>query len=126
MRCPCRKRSETIAYDHCCRPFHDGTRAAPTAVALMRSRYTGFVLQRADYLLATWHPSTRPVRIEFAEGQVWLLLRVLSTTTEDDRATVAFVARSRIGGATHILEETSRFVRENGHWLYIDGVVTGG
>ncbi len=125
MRCPCRKRSETQTYAACCGAYHAGACIAPTAEALMRSRYAAFVRADAAYLLATWHPSTRPAHIDFTPGQEWLLLRVLATKSQGDRATVAFTARSRIAGAAHVLEETSRFVREGGRWLYIDGDVAG-
>ena len=121
MRCPCRKKSETTTYEQCCGPRHDGTRPAPTAEALMRSRYAAFVLENADYLAATWHPSTRPARIDFTPGQKWQLLRVLAHTAAGDRATVEFIARSTIGGRAHVLHEVSRFVNENGRWLYVDG-----
>lgn len=121
-RCPCRKKSETVTYADCCRRYHGGTLAPPTAEALMRSRYAAFALQDAGYLLATWHGSTRPAQLEFTAGQEWMLLRVLATSVDGDRATVEFVARSRMHGRIGELHEVSRFVRENGRWLYIDGV----
>jgi SEC-C motif-containing protein len=92
----------------------------------MRSRYSAFVRQDAPYLLATWHPATRPARLDFTPGQVWLSLKIEAATAEvANHATVRFTARSRIGGATHVLQETSRFVREGGRWLYVDGLVRG-
>lgn len=125
MRCPCRKKSETTDYTNCCAPYHAGSKVAPTAEALMRSRYSAYVVKNASYVLSSWHPSTRPTDIPFIAGQEWLQLRIVATATEPggDRATVEFVARSRIGGKTHVLHETSRFVRENGRWLYVDGVL---
>ncbi len=89
----------------------------------MRSRYAAFVLENAAYLSATWHASTRPRVIEFTPGQEWLALRVIATRTTGHKATVEFVARSRIGGNTQALHETSRFVREHGQWFYVDGDV---
>ena len=38
-----------------------------------------------------------------------------------DHATVEFVARSKLGGRAQRLHETSRFVREDGRWFYVDG-----
>ena len=122
MRCPCRKKSESTTYDDCCMPYHAGTCAAATAEALMRSRYTAFAIEEAAYLIATWHPTTRPARIDFAPGQEWMLLRVQAAHEEGDRATVAFVARSRRSGRVDELHETSRFVREHGLWFYVGGV----
>ncbi len=89
----------------------------------MRSRYSAFVLGHADYLLATWHPSTRPAAIEAdPPGLKWLGLDVRRHEVQDaDHATVEFVARSKLGGRAHRLHETSRFVREGGRWYYVDG-----
>jgi SEC-C motif-containing protein len=123
MRCPCRKKSETRAYADCCGPYHAGTRPAPSAETLMRSRYSAFARRDSAYLLATWHPSTRPAGIAFEPGQEWLLLRILAARTDGERATVEFVARSRISGKPRELHEISRFVRENDRWLYIDGEI---
>jgi SEC-C motif domain protein len=123
MRCPCRKSTENVTYDACCGRFHSGVAAPPTAEALMRSRYTAFAQQKALYLLATWHPSTRPVKIDFEAGRAWYMLKVITAKEQGDHATVSFVARSRMGGRTHALEEVSRFRREDGRWFYVDGGV---
>lgn len=120
--CPC---GSGQAYANCCDRFHRGPLhlQAPNAQALMRSRYTAFVLGLSDYLLATWHPSTRPASLELDEpGLHWLGLDLRSHTQQDpDHATVEFVARSKQGGRAHRLHETSRFVRENERWFYVDG-----
>ncbi len=88
----------------------------------MRSRYTAFVLKNEPYLLASWHPSTRPSTIDFIAGQKWLGLKVIESKTDGDRAEVEFIARFRIGGMpAQRLHERSRFVREAGRWLYVDG-----
>ncbi len=96
---------------------------APDAAALMRSRYTAYVLALDDYLLATWHPTTRPASMESSDaGLRWLGLDVRAHTVIDaDHATVEFVARSKVGGRAHRLHEVSRFVREGGRWYYVDG-----
>jgi SEC-C motif-containing protein len=123
MRCPCRKKSETTAYEACCKPYHDALRPAPTAETLMRSRYAAFAVRNAAYLQQTWHPSTRPAHLDFTPGQEWLSLKIEAAQEAGDEGTVTFTARSRIGGASHVLRETSRFVREDGQWLYVDGTV---
>jgi SEC-C motif domain protein len=124
MRCPCRKKSETTRYAGCCQPYHLGTRVAATPEALMRSRYAAFALQQADYISATWHPSTRPNLFTFTAGQEWQSLLVRAVQSRGDDASVEFVARSRIGGTTYVLHEVSRFMREGGQWFYVDGVTT--
>ena len=106
----------------CCAPLHAGAPAA-TPEALMRSSYSAYVLDLRDYLLATWHPGTRPASLPAPEhGLRWLGLEVRhSTMTDADHGTVEFVARSKLGGRAHRLHETSRFVREDGRWFYLDG-----
>jgi len=89
----------------------------------MRSRYSAFVLGLTDYLLATWHPSTRPLTMEpDPSGLKWLGLEVRSAQSQDiDHASVEFVARSKLGGRAQRLHEMSRFVREDGRWFYVEG-----
>lgn len=91
----------------------------------MRSRYSAFVLDLGDYLLATWHASTRPAALAPPEpGLCWLGLDVKRHERFDaDHAMVEFVARSKLGGRAHRLHERSRFVREEGRWYYVDGDV---
>jgi len=93
----------------------------------MRSRYAAFVLHLESYLLATWHSSRRPDSIPFEEKQKWLGLKVVAwRNTGPDSAEVEFIARYRIGGASAArLHERSRFVKENGQWLYVDGDMLG-
>jgi SEC-C motif-containing protein len=88
----------------------------------MRSRYCAFVLKNERYLLDSWHASTRPSSIEFVPDQKWLGLKIVGSSTEQDRAEVEFIARFRIGGASaQRLHERSRFLREKGAWFYVDG-----
>lgn len=90
----------------------------------MRSRYTAYVLGLTDYVLATWHASTRPATLEpqSVPRPRWLGLKVLGQAQRDDtHATVEFVARYKLGGRGFRLHEVSRFVRESGRWYYLDG-----
>eukprot|EP01041_Mallomonas_annulata_P015505 gene15505-32773_t len=106
----------------CCSRFLGTGVPAPDAEALMRSRYTAFVLGRVAYVLATWHASTRPATLDFDAGAKWLGLDVRRyVATDADHAVVEFVARYRVGGRAVRLHETSRFVREGGQWFYVDG-----
>ena len=122
MNCDC---GRPRRYDDCCSRYHAGPLhlQAPTAEALMRSRYSAFVRDLSDYLLATWHPSTRPATLEPSPtGLRWLGLEVRSHLTPDaDHATVEFVARNKLGGRAQRLHELSRFVREGNRWFYVDG-----
>ena len=131
--CPCGRtsansakptKSQHLPFSACCGPYLNELAAttAPDAEALMRSRYSAFVLERADYLLATWHASTRPATLDFVPGAKWLGLEVRSHRVLDtDHAEVEFVARCREAGRATRLHERSRFVRESGRWFYLDG-----
>lgn len=125
--CPCGQtdqRGRPLGFDACCGRYLDQAVPAPDAERLMRSRYSAFVRDRADYLLATWHPSTRPADLTLDAGVKWLGLAVKRHHPIDaDHAEVEFVARSRMGGRGQRLEERSRFVREDGRWYYVAGEI---
>ncbi|SDN11842.1 SEC-C motif-containing protein [Vreelandella arcis] len=87
----------------------------------MRARYSAFVLDLADYLLTTWHPSTRPARLELDAATAWKRLEILESDEKDERGSVHFRATFREGRRWSVLEESSNFVREAGRWLYLDG-----
>ncbi|BDU18483.1 YchJ family protein [Lysobacter auxotrophicus] len=121
--CPC---GRGCPYGQCCGPLHGGA-PAPDALALMRSRYSAYVRCDTAYVLASWHPDTRPQDLDLADTATtkWLGLDVKRHTPIDaDHATVEFVARYRVGGGSAFrLHEISRFVREDGRWYYVDGVL---
>ena len=125
--CPCgalSSRRQPLALADCCGRYLDHFEAtpAPDAECLMRSRYCAFVLQRRDYLQATWHTSTRPATLDFEPDARWLGLDVRSHRVIDvDHAEVEFVARYRVAGRAVRLHERSRFTREAGRWFYVDG-----
>ena len=126
--CPCGGGPGRLAYPACCGRWHAGPLhlQAPDATSLMRSRYSAYALELADYLLATWHPSTRPAVLGFVPGLRWLGLQVQPALASDaNHTTVAFVAHSKLGGRAHRLVETSRFVHEQGRWYYLDGDALG-
>jgi SEC-C motif-containing protein len=119
--CPC---LSGLAYNECCGRFHRGELPAPTAEALMRSRYSAFAAGLADYLLATWAPETRPADLELDPARQWRRLDILRTERGgplDDVGVVAFRAHYRAGGERGVQEETSRFRRSGGRWFYVDG-----
>ena len=125
--CPCGRtnaKGQVATYGACCARFveHFDTTPAPDAEHLMRSRYSAFVLERAPYLLATWHSSQRPATLDFEPGAKWLGLQVKAfQPTSDTTAEVEFVARFRVAGRAVRLHERSRFVQEDGRWFYVDG-----
>ncbi|KAF1719562.1 YchJ family protein [Pseudoxanthomonas wuyuanensis] len=122
--CPC---GSGRHYPDCCGRYHAGA-VAPDAEALMRSRYTAYVMKDEAYLRASWHPDTCPAELQLQDAlgarTVWLGLTVKRhAVTGADSAEVEFIARYRSGGAAAVkLHEISRFVRSDGRWLYLDGI----
>lgn len=124
-------RGRPLGYAACCGRYldHWADTPAPDPESLMRSRYSAFVRERADYLLASWHPHTRPPGLAFDPGARWLGLEVRRHRLIDDaHAEVEFVARSRLHGRATRLHELSRFMRENdaddkARWFYVDGTI---
>jgi len=89
----------------------------------MRSRYAAYEALDSDWLLASWHASTRPSTLELDPATKWLGLEVRDhKVTDETHAEVEFVARYRVGGERAVrLHERSRFIREEGRWYYVDG-----
>lgn len=99
----------------------------------MRSRFCAFAVADAGYLLATWHPSSRPARLELDPAVVWTRLEVVLARGGpfDQAGVVEFRAHYRVAGqegskSGAVLHELSRFVREDGRWFYVDGVIDPG
>lgn len=89
----------------------------------MRSRYSAFVVLDAGYLLRTWHPATRPAGLELDPAVLWRRLDIVSTRRGgplDDEGTVEFAAHFRHEGERGVQRETSRFVRVDRRWYYLD------
>lgn len=116
--CPC---GTGQSYVDCCGALHSGTRKAGTAEQLMRSRYSAFAVSDEDYLLRTWHSAHRPASAGTDDSDRWLKLEILATENGgllQNEGVVEFRAHYA-GGVVH---ERSRFVRENGQWVYVEAV----
>jgi SEC-C motif domain protein len=121
MKCPCHSGK---LYAECCAPYHQGT-LAPTAVALMRSRYSAYALSNANYIIATTHPnhpdsalplSKRKKQIkDFCRNTTFKGLDILEVTEN----TVTFRAHLTQKGHDVSFTEKSAFEELNGRWLYL-------
>lgn len=92
----------------------------------MRSRFTAFAVGDAGHLLRTWHASTRPDDLELDDDVRWYRLDILDQQRGgpfDDEGVVEFEAFYRQGAERGSMHERSRFVREDGSWFYVDGIV---
>lgn len=123
LSCPC---GSGQTYKDCCERYVQGTEPAPTAEALMRSRYSAYALAEEVYLLDTWHHTTRPPQLGLADASAarWIGLKIIQSQAgqeQDTDGSVEFVARYKVNGKAERLHENSRFTRDNGRWFYIDG-----
>lgn len=117
--CPCASGKTYIA---CCGPLHNGANAG-SAEALMRARYSAFAKHDKAYLLRSWAPETRPLGLTLNAEQTWTGLSVEShQMTGLNSAEVIFTAHYKLGTKQGALRERSRFRKERGAWVYIDGV----
>lgn len=123
MPCPCQA---VKMYKDCCAPYHEGVAAAPSAEALMRSRYSAYALHKAAYLYKSWSAQTRPSKhsLKKAKPLAWLSLEIVRTERGgalDDTGIVEFIAKYKDGEQPAQLNEVSKFARENGRWVYVEG-----
>ena len=124
IACPC---CSGWPYADCCGPWHAGD-CAPTAEALMRSRFCAFARRDAAYLIRTSDPRAR-ARLRARDFQAsfthtWTRLEIVATAAGgpgDATGVVHFRAHYRAGGRDEVHEETSRFTRSGGEWVYLDG-----
>jgi SEC-C motif-containing protein len=127
MQCPC---GSNLSFDACCGPFLRGEAHAPTAEALMRSRYTAYTFKNIDYIANTFAPESRlkfnrQAATQWAEQANWLSLRVVSTEkgqAADQEGVVEFIAKYRQLWQTIAHHERSRFRKSGqGLWLFVEG-----
>ncbi|MBT6842355.1 MAG: YchJ family protein [Candidatus Melainabacteria bacterium] len=124
MPCPCGTKLE---YQDCCELYHKGEAKPETAEQLMRSRYSAFAKKNEQYILDTWHPSENNGEIDLKKDLTWWLGLVILNTSlgqaGDTTGEVEFVASYRLRKKEYKLHERSSFVKEDGQWFYVDGVL---
>ncbi len=124
-KCPCRS---GLKYRKCCGQYLKQGSIPLTAETLMRSRYTAYVSGNEEYLLNSWHNSTRPTELNLEQdASEWIKLEVLGVHAgkpKDNTATVEFIAHFKVQNQRQQLHEVSRFIKEEGRWFYLDGNVS--
>jgi SEC-C motif-containing protein len=126
--CPCTSKKP---YDRCCGPFHAGKAAPETAEQLMRSRFSAYAMAKVDYLISTRPEAKRGDEdrdelIQYCKAVSCVSLKIVSKEKggkADETGIVTFHASLQANGRRNLHIETSNFVRENGKWVYVDGVV---
>jgi SEC-C motif-containing protein len=128
--CPCTSKK---TYDQCCGPFIEGARLPATAEQLMRSRFSAYALGKVDYLLATRSADKRDSEnreelAQYCKSVQCVGLRIVGKEkggAGDAEGVVTFHASLQANGRRSLHIETSTFAREDGRWVYVDGVVKG-
>ena len=121
--CPC----GLGPYAACCGRYLDDGAEPASPELLMRSRYTAYVRQDRAHLSRTWHPSTRPDPLVLTSGLRWTGLEVVSTSGGgllEPEGTVHFRASAVVDGRREVLDEHSRFVRDDGRWRYLEAITS--
>ena len=125
--CPC---GAETAYEECCGLYHSGAAIAPTAEALMRSRYSAYAKCQIDYLrktlpMTSWRGFDHKGTKQWAEQSEWLGLEIISAKggPEDKRGKVEFIARFKQNGVDHMLHELSSFEKVENRWFYVSGKI---
>ncbi|PIS00525.1 MAG: hypothetical protein COT84_06900 [Chlamydiae bacterium CG10_big_fil_rev_8_21_14_0_10_35_9] len=132
MKCPCHSGND---YKDCCEPFHKG-KLPPTPTILLRARYAAYALNLPDFIIDTTHPECfyyekdkdkwKKDLEEFSTSTIFKDLRILDTHEDEELGFITFVAFIKQGDEDATFTERSYFVREEGKWLYRDGIVKSG
>lgn len=117
--CPC---GSGLQFDLCCRRFLAGETLPQTPLELMRSRYTAYTRHDSRYIRQTWYPGSRPESAMETDPAIkWTRLEIIRCHADQNDGLVEFIAHYKINGRARKMHETSRFLRENGQWYYLDG-----
>lgn len=118
QNCPCGSRQQ---YQECCDKFISGTQHATSPEQLMRSRYCAYALKNENYLLKSWHPSTRPGSLDLSQDSTqWKELKIISAINDNVHFVAYFTQDTLNKDKTYALSEQSHFVKET-NWFYLDG-----
>ena len=124
--CPCGAGS---ALEKCCQPYLSSKVKAPTAEALMRSRYTAFTEANTEYLRKTHHPKTRS-ELDIKETESWArkadwfgleIIKLNGGGETDSQGTVEFKATYQLGDKKCVWHEISSFEKRHDSWFYREG-----
>jgi SEC-C motif domain protein len=119
--CPCGSGKTLL---DCCGQFIFNSKKPETATQLMRSRYTAYVLKEKDYILKTWHHSSRPKKFNLDINIEWIGLQIIDNVNgsiNDTEGSVFFETSYRFQKSIYTIRENSRFVKENQNWFYLMG-----
>ncbi|KYG62859.1 hypothetical protein AZI87_16450 [Bdellovibrio bacteriovorus] len=125
MKCPC---GSEKTYSECCGPYHSGKALAPTAEALMRSRYSAFAKNQMEYLRDTTDPQTldlidEDANKEWAERAKFLKLEIVKAEEKGTKGTVEFKAFYTVDDEEYVHHEVSTFRKQAGEWFFKSGKI---
>ncbi|WP_432221582.1 YchJ family protein [Flavobacterium sp. TMP13] len=111
-----------LLYEQCCGLYHTNKKA-PTALALMRSRYSAFASHNADYLMETTYGSERKnyskeAILEWSTANEWILLEIIKFTENTVEFKAFYTDENQVKQIHH---EFSTFIMENAQWYFLKG-----
>ena len=123
--CPC---GSGKLYANCCKPYIKGKENAPTPEALMRSRYTAYVMHEIDYIINTCKENVKLKREnieDWSNNSVWLGIEIISTniSASGDTGTVEFKSVYEQQRLKNVHHEIASFEKVEERWLYASGKV---
>ncbi len=126
--CPC---GTGLTYNKCCGPYIAGNAYAPTAEALMRSRYTAYVKGEIDYIVNTCvRDDDHNIDVEqtkrWSQKSRWQGLSILAIekgAPSDSEGTIEFIASYSMDGLSDKHHERAKFKKTDGKWLYLEGEI---
>ncbi|OIQ28559.1 MAG: hypothetical protein BM564_09175 [Bacteroidetes bacterium MedPE-SWsnd-G2] len=127
FNCPCGLPKH---YLDCCGLIHNNVKLATSPELLMRSRYTAFTKANIEFLMLSWHKSTRPIKDkkeieQWAKSVSWIKLEVLSSKLNANNSKIGYVEFKAFyyeNGAVQTIEEHSKFTFENDQWYYLNAI----
>lgn len=118
QNCPC---GSGQSFENCCGQYIRYLKYPDNPEQLMRSRYSAYVLKNEDYLLKSWHQSTRPELIKLEDDLTqWEKLKIISASENSVKFVAYFLNLADKKNAIYALSESSVFIYDT-HWYYLSG-----
>ena len=118
-QCPCHSGKD---FNNCCGKFIVNEQTADSPESLMRSRYSAYLFKHEDYLLKTWHTTTRPDFLNLEDDNtLWKKLVIIESSDNEVHFVAFFSASNNASERLFSLYQESKFIKENNCWFYLSG-----
>jgi SEC-C motif-containing protein len=123
-QCPCGSNKK---YKKCCQLFHKG-KLAKTALELMKSRYSAYVVKNANYIINTTHEENHEYLsdsllwkndiLDFCNASEFKNLKILNFIDGNEVSYVKFYVNLYIHKKDNSFTEESKFIKVDNKWFY--------